>query len=123
VRGTGGVLRRELGAWAGVVAEKSGDVHECARAGPRRAWRGRNWQVGSTAQREEKGACGATTRRLADRARETEREGAHGGVGKKTGIDRLAPLGSERGREGAREGELPLTGGVRLSGGAGARPG
>jgi hypothetical protein len=33
---------------------------------------------------------------------------------KKTGADRLAPLGSEREREGAREGELPLTGGVRL---------
>jgi hypothetical protein len=40
VRGTGGALRRELGAWAGVVAEKPGDVRECARAGPRRA-RGR----------------------------------------------------------------------------------
>ena len=38
---------------------------------------------------------------------------------KKTDADRLAPLGSEREREGAREGELPLTGGVRLSGGAG----
>jgi hypothetical protein len=35
----------------------------------------------------------------------------------------LAPLGSERGREGAREGELPLTGGARLSNGASARPG
>jgi hypothetical protein len=46
----------------------------------RRARRGRNSQVGSTAQREEKGACGAMARRLADRARETEREreGARG---------------------------------------------
>jgi hypothetical protein len=42
---------------------------------------------------------------------------------KKTGADRLAPLGSERERDGARERELPLTGEVRLSGGAGARPG
>jgi hypothetical protein len=42
---------------------------------------------------------------------------------KKTGTDRLAPLGSERERKGAREQELPLTGGVRLSGGAGVRPG
>jgi hypothetical protein len=42
---------------------------------------------------------------------------------KKTDADRLAPLGSEREREGAREGELPLIGGVRLSGGAGVRPG
>jgi hypothetical protein len=32
-------------------------------------------------------------------------------------------VGGERGREGAREGELPLTGGVRLSDGAGTQPG
>jgi hypothetical protein len=36
VWGTGGALRRELGAWAGIVAEKSGDMRECALAGPRR---------------------------------------------------------------------------------------
>jgi hypothetical protein len=40
---------------------------------------------------------------------------------KEFGADKSAPLGSEREREGAREGELPLTGGVRPSGGAGAR--
>jgi hypothetical protein len=40
---------------------------------------------------------------------------------KETGADRLAPAVSEREREGTREGELPLTGGVRLSGGAGAQ--
>jgi hypothetical protein len=40
---------------------------------------------------------------------------------KETCADRSAPLGSEREREGAREGNLPLTGGVRLSGGAGTR--
>jgi hypothetical protein len=40
---------------------------------------------------------------------------------KKTGADRSAPLGSERGREGAHEGELLLIGAVRLSDGAGAR--
>jgi hypothetical protein len=45
-----------------------------------------------------------------------------GRAGTKTGTDRLAPLGSEQGREGAREGELPLTGGVRLSDGTGTRP-
>jgi hypothetical protein len=73
------------------------------------------------AQREEKGACGETAQRLADWTRETERERER--AGKKTGADRLAPLGSERGREGTREGELPLTGGVRLLGGASARPG
>jgi hypothetical protein len=42
---------------------------------------------------------------------------------KETCADRLAPLGSEREREGARKGELPLTDGVHMSGGAGARPG
>jgi hypothetical protein len=41
-RGTGGAIKRELGAWAGVMAEKSGDVRECARAGPRRA---RGWRI------------------------------------------------------------------------------
>jgi hypothetical protein len=42
---------------------------------------------------------------------------------KRTGVDMLVPLGSEREREGVCERELPLTGGVRLSGSAGARPG
>jgi hypothetical protein len=60
-------------------------------------------------------------RRLAIRARETEREREH--AGEVTGADRSAPAGSERERDGAREGELPLIGGVRLLGGAGARPG
>jgi hypothetical protein len=41
VPGTGGALRRELGVWAGVVAEKSGDVRECALASPWRARGGR----------------------------------------------------------------------------------
>jgi hypothetical protein len=66
----------------------------------------------------EKGTCGATTQQLANWARETERE--EGSAGEETGTDRSAPLGSEREREGARERELPLIGGVRLSGGAGA---
>jgi hypothetical protein len=52
------------------------------------------------------------------RQREKESERA-----KETGADRLAPLGSERERDGTHEVEPPLTGGVRLSGGAGARPG
>jgi hypothetical protein len=39
--GAGEALRRELGAWAGVMAKKSGDVRECALAGPRRARGGR----------------------------------------------------------------------------------
>jgi hypothetical protein len=40
---------------------------------------------------------------------------------KETCSDRSTPLGSEREREGTREGKLPLIGGVRLSGGTGAR--
>jgi hypothetical protein len=71
-------------------------------------------------QREKKGVRGATARRLANRAHETERESERA---KETGTDRLAPPSREREREGAREGESPLTGGVRLSRGAGARPG
>jgi hypothetical protein len=34
-RGTSGALIRELGAWAVIVAKKSGDVGECALADPR----------------------------------------------------------------------------------------
>jgi hypothetical protein len=71
------------------------------------------------AQRGKKGACGATAQRLADRARETEREGARG---EENWRRQAGPTG-QRAREGVREGELPLTGGVRLSGGAGAWPG
>jgi hypothetical protein len=71
------------------------------------------------AEREEKGCAG---QRIGDwrSGPARQRESAWG---RKTGADRSAPLGSEREREGAREGELPLTGGVRLSDGAGARPG
>jgi hypothetical protein len=70
---------------------------------------------------KEKGTRGVMAQRLANRARETERE--EGRAGEETGADRSAPLGSERERETARERGLPLTGGVRLSGSAGVRPG
>jgi hypothetical protein len=78
--------------------------------------------------REKKGAHGATTRRLAIRAHETERQRERerereSAQVKETCSDRSPPLRSEREREGAREGKLPLTSGVRLSGSAGARPG
>jgi hypothetical protein len=53
--------------------------------------------------------------------RDTQRERGSARV-KETGADRLVPAGRERERESARgRGELPLTGGVRLSGGTGAR--
>jgi hypothetical protein len=75
------------------------------KAGPRRRERkGDAW-----AQR-----LGTSEPGLRDRERDSERA-------KETSADRSAPLGSEREREGAHEGEPPLTGGVRLSGGAGAR--
>jgi hypothetical protein len=47
------------------------------------------------AQREREGACGATAQRLAEWARETEKEEGHA-KGKTTGADKLAPLGRER---------------------------
>jgi hypothetical protein len=51
------------------------------------------------AQREEKGACGATAQRLADRARETEREREHTGEGN---WHRQAGPTWQRAREGGR---------------------
>jgi hypothetical protein len=68
----------------------------------------------------EKGTRGATTRQLANWARETERGRER--VGEENRRRQVGPT-RQRAREGTREGELPLTGGVRLSGGAGARPG
>jgi hypothetical protein len=70
---------------------------------------------GAEREKVTRGGNGST---LANRARETERESERA---KETGANRLAPLGSEQEREGAHEGEPPVTGGVRLSGGAGAR--
>jgi hypothetical protein len=99
------------------VAEDPGDVRECALVGLRRAQGGQNWQGRPTTQRERRGGRGATTQRLAERAREKE----EGRAGETTGADKSAPLGSEREEgKGARDG-LPLTGGARLSVAAGAR--
>jgi hypothetical protein len=79
VRGTSGALKRELGAWAGVMAEKPDDVHECPRAGPwRRESKGDAW-----GQRLGAGEPGP---------RDRERRRARGR--RKTGTDRLGPLGS-----------------------------
>jgi hypothetical protein len=70
----------------------------------------------------EKGTRGGNSSTLANQAHETHTERERANERRK-----LAPTGrphwaaSKRGR--AREGKLPLTGGVRLSGGAGARPG
>jgi hypothetical protein len=74
--GTGEALRRELSAWACVVAEKSGDVRECALAGPRRGG-------GS------------------DRAGPRRREGKGDARGNDSATGEPGPRGRERG--GARE--------------------
>jgi hypothetical protein len=74
-----------------------------------------------SAERERKGALGATAQQLANWAHEAEREKKR--AGEETGADRSAPVSRERARESARERELPLIGGVRLSGSPGARPG
>jgi hypothetical protein len=79
------------------MAEKSGDVRECALAGPRRARGGRISQGGSTAQREKRGTHGAMAQRLANRACEVEREEKRGG--EQTDADRSALVGREQERE------------------------
>jgi hypothetical protein len=80
---------------------------------------GRTGREGPRRREREGGGRGATTQRLAERARETEKE--EGRAGETTGADKSAPLGSEREEgKGARDG-LPLTGGARLSVAAGAR--
>jgi hypothetical protein len=99
VRGTGGALRRELGTWAGVVAEKSGDVR--TRRSTARAGKAKLKRQAHSVERE-KGTRGGNGSTLANWARETERERGSARV-KKTGTNRSAPLDSEREREGARE--------------------
>jgi hypothetical protein len=116
VRGVRGALAGLYeGSWAGgraSCASAHAPVHgereggRTDRAGPRRKER----KKGHTGQRL--GDWRSRTARQRERAR-----------AKETGADRSAPLGSEREREGTREGELPLTGEIRLSGGAGAWPG
>jgi hypothetical protein len=72
------------------------------------------------AEREERGTRGNGSTTSDPGPRDRERGSTRV---KETGADRSAPLGSERGREGARKGELPLTGGVHLSDDVGAWPG
>jgi hypothetical protein len=57
--GTGRAIRRELGAWVGVVDEKPSDVRECACAGPRRcAERAELTGLAHDAEREKKDVRG-----------------------------------------------------------------
>jgi hypothetical protein len=62
----------------------------------------------------------ATAQRLANRARETEREEGRARAKQLAPTCQLQRAESERERESARERKPPLTGGARLSGGAGA---
>jgi hypothetical protein len=76
-RGTCGALRRYMGTWAGVVAEKSVDVRECALAGPRRERGGQNREGRPTAHRERRGRAGQRLSNLrTGPARQRERRGA-----------------------------------------------
>jgi hypothetical protein len=83
------------------VAEDSGDMRECARWSTMGAGRVELVGEAHSAERED-GRVGATARCLAEQAREAERE--EGRAGEETGVDSLAPLGRERGREGAHGG-------------------
>jgi hypothetical protein len=58
----------------GVVAEKPGDVRECARAGPRRARGKAELTKQAHGAEREKGTCGSNDSALANRAHETERK-------------------------------------------------
>jgi hypothetical protein len=103
VRGTDGVIRRELGAWAGVVAEKPGDVHECACAGPQRRAEKADLIGRAHGTEREKGTRGGNGSALAIRVHETKREGERAGEGKLVPTDR--PQQAESKGERARAGE------------------
>jgi hypothetical protein len=98
-----------LGESAGVVAEKSDDVRECARASPRRARRGGTDKVGPRRRERRKGGAGqwlddwrSGPVRQREREREREREGANGRR-KMAPTDRPHCATSEGGRVRARE--------------------
>jgi hypothetical protein len=100
------------GRVGGVVAEKPRDGRECACAGPRRrAERAELTRMAHGAEREKRDARGngSTTGDLGPRDRERER------AGEVNWCRQVVPTG-QRAREGARAGEWPLIGGVRLSG-------
>ena len=93
-----------MGAWAGVVAEKPGDVRECACAGPRRrARKAELTGLAHGAEREKRNARGngSTTDKPGPRNR--EREGERAGEGKLALTDRPHWAASERGRARVRE--------------------
>jgi hypothetical protein len=74
-------------------------------------------------ERERRGTCGATTQRLANWAHEAERGGGRARTGQPAPTGRPQRAESKRERDRERERKPPLTGGARLSGGTGARPG
>jgi hypothetical protein len=112
------------GSWARGRASWPRNLATCASAhAPVHSERGggRTDRTGPRRRERRKGRGG---QRLDDwRSGPTRQRGRGSTRVKETGADRSAPLGSEREREGAREGGLPLIGGVHLLGGASARPG
>jgi hypothetical protein len=94
------VLKKELGAWAGVVA---GDLSVRARVHACWSTVGRGEggadKGGPTTQREETGALRKQFSELTRRAREVERE--RSARARATGTDRAAPPGRGRWGEGA----------------------
>ena len=88
MRGTSRAIRRELGVWAGIMAEKPGDVHECARAGPRR--RAERAELAHDAKREKRDARGNGSTTGDPGPRDRERGSAWA---KETRADRLVPPG------------------------------
>jgi hypothetical protein len=93
--GRGRGSKRSWGAWAGVVAEDSGDVRVRVPWSTTDAGRAELTGEAHSVERED-GRVGATAGRLAKWARKAERE--EGRAGKETSGDSLAPLGSERER-------------------------
>jgi hypothetical protein len=68
--------KKGAGCVGGIVAVTPGDVRECACAGPQRlAGKAELTRLAHDAEREKR-THGATARRLANRARERERERA-----------------------------------------------
>jgi hypothetical protein len=97
--GTGRALRGSWGAWVGVVTENSGDVRECARAGPWRVRGGGTDKEGPRRREREKGRTGQ--RLSAWQHRPARQRGKRGVEGKTTSADRSSPAGRERERESA----------------------
>jgi hypothetical protein len=118
VRGTSRAIRRGLGAWAGVVPEKPGDVRECACARPRRrVERAEQTGLAHGAERDKRDARGNGSMTGDPGLRDRERERERAGEGNRR--RHIGPIGQrarERGRAretGADRRGPPVRGGRR----------